>query len=126
MLYSNSSSNQSNLSLVQRSPAWCGSTQTSAPSFTCQPGRTPFILKTCQPSKLLPLNSTFHPAFLSSSDSPLFSEALEAASFCSICCFHSSPSSWTVLPVSFFHSSSLYCPSRAAAFSRTIKSGSYL
>src|ERR1019366_9041882 len=74
-------SNQSNLFEVTMSPALCGSTQTSAPSFTCQPGRTPSRLKLCQPEKLSPSNSSFQPAAFSALESVLIfcgSEVSEA------------------------------------------------
>src|SRR5436190_291935 len=102
ILYSSCSSNQSYWSLVQRSPALRGSTQTRASSLTCQPGRIVFVLKLCHPSRSLPLKSSFQPAFFSSAvivlaaPTPLLSSPVAgfvawAASRSSWPFFHSSP-----------------------------------
>jgi hypothetical protein len=42
-----------------------GSTQTSRPSFTCQPGLMSFFLKLLHPFKVLPANSSFQPVAFS-------------------------------------------------------------
>src|SRR3974377_1109201 len=49
------------------SAALCGSSHTSAPSLTCQPGRTPVALKLCHPVKSCPLKRSFQPAAFSAS-----------------------------------------------------------
>src|ERR1051325_4648326 len=119
------------------SPASCGSAQTSAPSFTCQPGRTPSRLKLCQPAKSTPLNNNFQPADFSasvnvlsrdsvlgggSSPPPSARRSALASSFgtARASCFptddfHSSFNSASGLSVSSFHNSSVYFPWRQAA-----------
>src|SRR5947208_2797863 len=59
------------------SPAFLGSTQTRVPSFTCQPGLMPSLLKLCQPARSLPLKSNSHPAAFSRAVRVLGSEELE-------------------------------------------------
>src|SRR5579871_2685167 len=100
------------------SPALCGSAQTSLPSFTCQPSRTPSFLKLCQPVKSEPLNNNCQPAAFSESLSAfaLSSAELEAVAgvdespppfeempnFLARPAFHSSFNSVMVLPVVSF------------------------
>src|SRR5262245_53224246 len=81
MLYSSDSSNQSNFSVVTRSPAFFGSTQAKVPSTTFHPGATSFRLYVRHPSVVLPSKSSFHPVVFSESVSPL--EASSAQVFIS-------------------------------------------
>src|SRR5688572_24972259 len=122
MLYSNSSSKALNLAVVTRSPASCGSAQTSNPLLTCQPGRTPSRLKLCQPAKSTPLNNNLHPAARSSALNTFRPEAAQASSCCFTDSFHSSFNSLSALPVNSRQRSSVYLPWRQAALTFAITS----